>query len=641
MKLFINPSMEAKVLLGLCCPHSDLTDAASNQLTACAPFHLSSCMEYIPTKYQGDAHAALEHAYGAIEAPMTTLNMPDGGLTEEDQPERRIIKFMFSNRPMFKAGSGTSQLGDFTGMQESYLFDKDGEIWHTASYDEYGNAKTTSGFKINRVYLEQSLMTSAQLEARKGGPNQDEAKGSRQSGEGPMIGAILPCNMATLAMKEAPEELTIRLEAIGKNGAGIRTVNETPTDANIGWAGGYGLGNSSKHDGGQYDDPDGPESSMNYGCMWDEDAGIVRLHIKRGRYNGRFCWSRKAQERDTAREVVEGDFDMDSSAVQDVLNWDYDYQPQKFAISTGMICAASTDATQPPSGDTALNYGNVAAAAAYDLMRDAVLRVMRNFEISMYVDNDEQFAATVSGFDHSLRSLWWDADWNPDNLQVLKALLYQHPFSRMMYQGDVSLGGFAYGHYGSVSLVVPSARDVGKTDESLATTGSVYWQAPVSELRVLLSPYTIMGSSQAWATSTITNLHNFAYTQKGRAMVGSSTSGTWETAAVLRHGGISSLYSASEMAKTLGGHLVPYSSTNVTLNVFSPLGLALKLVPDLIGPATCYAAGAALNMESNGVVGQFEDWDDSDDQTFENDVSDWDDGDSFFVFFMTNGRLGE
>lgn len=641
MKLFVNPSVEAKALLGLCCPHSDLTDASARHLTACAPFHLSSCMEYVPTKYHDNARQALEDAYAVIAAPMTTLNLPDGGLTEEDQPERRIIKFIFANRPMFKAGSGTSQLGDFPGMQDCYLFDRDGEIYHVADHDEYGNPRPTLGFRVNRVYLEQSLMTSAQIDVRMGGPNQDEIKGSRQANEGPIVGAILPCNMATLAMKEAPEELTIRLEAIGKNGAGIRTVNDTPTDSNIGWAGGYGLGNSDKHDGGRYDDPDGPNSSMNYGRMWNEDAGIVRLMIARGRYNGRFCWSSKAKNRDTGRQVVTGDFDMISSAVQDVLNYDYDYQPQRYAISTGMVCAASTDASTPPDGDTPLNYGNVAAAAAYDIMRDAVLRVMRNFEISLFIDNDAQFDSTAHGFDHSLRSLWWDADWDPDNLQVLKALLYDHPFSRLMFTGSVSLGGLAYGHYGSVSLVVPSARDIGKTDESLATTGSAYWQAPVNELRVLLSPYTVMGSSKAWASAAITNLHNFAYTQKGRAMIGSSTAGTWETAAVLRHGGISSLYSASGMAKTLGGHLVPYSSTNVTLSVFSPLGLVLKLVPDLIGPATCYATGAALSMESNGVVGQFEDWDDSDDQTFEYDVSDWNDGGSFFVYFMSNGRLGE
>lgn len=641
MKLFINPSMEAKVLLGLCCPHSDLTDASSNRLTACAPFHLSSCMEYVPTKYQDSARAALDAAYAAIAAPMTTLHMPDNGLTEEDQPERRIIKFMFANRPMFKAGSGTSQLGDFSGMQDCYLFDKDGEIYHTASYDEYGNPRPTMGFKVNRVYLEQSLMTSAQLDVRCGGANQDELTGPRLANHGPMVGAVLPCNMATLAMKEDPSELTIKLEAIGKQGAGIRTTTDVPTDHNIGWAGGYGLGNDDDHDGGRHDDPDGPKSSMNYGRMWNEDAGIVRLHIKRGRYSGQYCWSHKADRRDTGREAVSGDYDMEKSAVQDVLNNDYDYQPQRYAISTGMVCAASTDASQPPDGDTPLNYGNVTAAAAYDLMHDAVLRVMRNFEISMFVDDDAQFGNPALGFEHSLKSLWWDADWDPDNLQVLKALLYQHPFARLMYSGNVSLGGLAYGHYGSVSLVVPAARDIGKTDESLATTGSVYWQAPVSELRVLLSPYTVMASSQAWAASVITNLHNFAYTQKGRAIIGKSTEGSWERAAVLRHGGISALYSASNMAKTLGGHLVPYSSTNVTLNVFSPLGLALKLVPDLIGPAACYAAGAALNMESNGVVGQFEDWDDSKDQTFEYDVSDWNDGGSFFVFFMSNGRLGE
>lgn len=636
MKLFLNPSLEAKALLGLCCPYSERTSGFPNAMTACAPFHLSACMEYVPASLPGSARARLDAAYQSIPASMTTIQLPPRrGITEEDQPERRIVKFMLANRPMFKAGSGITQLGDFSDMQSSYLLNKDGQLRSRVSPTE-----DTYETHVNRVYLEQSLMTSAQIDVRNGGPNQSDSRGKRQANEGPIVCALLPCAMATLAMKEAPNTLKLRLEAVGRRGAAVRTATSTTVNDVIGWAGGYDLGhNSGDHDGGRYDDPDGPESSMNYGRMWHEDAGIVRLYPARGRYTGKYCWSRKANVRDTERDSVDGDFDMERSAVQDVLNWDYDYQPQDLAISTGMVCSASTDSAQPPEGDTPQNLTNIETSAIADLMQDAVKRVVRNFLIGLIVSADPQFASPVDGLEDSLHDLWWNAQWSPDKLQVMKSLLFEHPYAKMMYDGAVSLGGLVYGHYGSIRLGTPASVRKAGAQESFAALGSVSYDISQTELKPIASPFVAMGNSQAWATATAPNLHSFSYSLQGRALVGASTAeGSWAAAAILRHGGISALYTADDLAKTLGGHLVPADVNHPPIAAYSALGLPYATEPELVGSSICYTTGAALEIESNGVSGQFEGWDDSSTEEFEYDVSDWNEGGSFFVFFMTNGR---
>lgn len=602
MKLFINPAIEAKVLLGACAPYAKRTDDGT---MVCAPANLSCLMEYKPTVQGSELNTMVDAAFAALQAPLTIIK-DARDLTEQNGATRRIMKQMFANRPAFTPTSSLQASGAFgSSVEKSWLLDKNGELSNKIS--------------VNRVYLEQCLLTSAQIDVRNGGANQDEIAGKRQNGEGPIVVGIVPGAMANLAMKEQVGTLTV--SKLVENG-GMRTASSVPTDDVIGWGGYYTRGADAE--------PDDPYLSMNYESMWGSNAGIVRPYVKRGRYTGQYCMSKKAKNRDSDRDQKRGECDFDSNEIYHLLNDSLDYQSQGSARAFGVVCAGSSDVSVPPEGDTPANVANVRNAATSELLRDAVIRTLRNYAITMAIhtyDLDRKF----EGADYSFADLWHSTAWDEDKLQILKAALYYLKVERPMGETVVALGGIGYGYYGDPVFTIPVGQNIGKADQSYASTGSVTVGLPVALTRWYVSPFAPMLHSTAYATTSVRCLHDFTYGIKERGIFGKSTSGSWESSAVGRMAGPSCLYSAAGMAKGLGGHLMCFDARYPQSKVVTAMGTGATLNTDLLGKACVLMAGAALDMESNGVGGFFEDG-------IEYDVSDWDTGDAFFVFFFSNCR---
>lgn len=540
--------------------------------------------------------------------------------TVQAAPQRRIMKQLLANRPNFYPGSRLPGKGDDKKLTECDGMNKD-------------NGETVGEFTTNRVYLEQCLLTASYPSVRRIDGSYDK---KRAKGSAPSVFAVMPGPMLKLAMKGDGASLSIRRY----NGwSAFRTSTSEVVDNVLGWGDYYTRGAS--------DEPDDPYLSMNYESMWSSNAPIVNVHpAHKMNPVGQYTFTKKADNRDVERDWSKGEGDFGREETYSMLRESIDYGSYNYTSSVGNFTAASNDDDEPENDDTPYKaYSHVLAAASAGMIEDAINITWRNFLISLfldgvwldvYVDNGNRQESTCI----SVRSLWFEGEgskWSFSKLQQLKCGLQKGICPHTISGGEitdfdnVSLGGFGMYRYGVLSW----EGDAKKGLSALSTPSSLHIYADSNSL-VPIASGDAAATQQAfgWAQQALEQYTPHTMRGRARPLVGkASDSGTWEKVASGRFGTPANLYTANDPAHGCGAHLL-WEPVRCPCYIGSS-GQLVSLDSELVGYNVFSLAGWSVGLMSNVVTGFFED-EGGEDEKIERNVSDWDTGDSFFVWFWSS-----
>lgn len=329
-----------------------------------------------------------------------------------------------------------------------------------------------------------------------------------------------------------------------------------------------------------------------------------------------------------------------------MLRESVDYGSYSYTSSVGNFTAASNDDDEPEANDTPYTaYSHVLAAASAGVIEDAINIVWRDFLISLFLDNvwydvlvdngDRDTATAIS-----VRSLWFEGDaskWSFEKVQQLKCGLQKGIVPHAISGGEVtrfdtvSLGGFGMYRYG----ILRWEGDAKKGLSALSTPSSLKITTYPSSL-VEIASANAAATQQAFGWADVALEQYTPHTMRGRArpLVGkASDSGTWEKVASGRFGTPANLYTGDDPARGCGAHLL-WEPKDTPCFIGSS-GQLVGRDSELVGYNVFSLAGWSVGLMSNVVTGFFED-EGGEDEKIERNVSDWDTGDSFFVWFWSS-----
>lgn len=545
----------------------------------------------LPTTYeQSVLPDCLPDGVEIANIPTNRLVALDASLgIEENQPRGRVIRFMLFN----SCGAKDHPLRTAGGT-------------------------TLDQVKVPTFYLEQRILAAGTPYKRL---IDGSATATRPANSAPCIMAQVDGIAAKLSMKQAGlDSLTLRREY--KHG-GWRTSTGDTLDGDIGWAASFAESTFPFN----HDTVDGPNQSMNNANMWDDpDAPMIRMHLAHTSDPvGHTNFTKDPNTRSVDRYWNKGATDDNKSEVYTTLHDVVDKMSYADASVAGVLFGASP-AGDPSEGDSPDSMAPRVIAAATGAHLEQAIRIAWRCQLLTAFAAANPEAHLVNGsLDIPLADVWFEgrsAEQIDVDVQSLRVALFSSSCSLFadtttkyvwseLEEDESCLIELSFGD----ARAMNGFASVGSASLTQGEFFAISAQAAAFKYRVTsptdvtsVGPVPGYNSDAAYAC---------------RPMLGQSDqSGSWIATATGLSLGVSGIAASSTGYDT---HLatVPRDSSGVVL---STTGM---IAEPTIGTAAPLLAGYYLGVVNNGVTALFED-------EVEADVSDWDDGGSFFTLFFVN-----
>lgn len=391
MKLIINPQYAGAALLTM----RDTTLSIDNERrkVACLPYFVNRKAEWLPE----DMAAEYAEIWEYWQSPMLTVHfrMPTKGGYGADKIDARVMRMIWDNRPpmypadnapIYFGGVSSPEVGEPSLMLRGYP-----GLTRDHKYCKID-------IRMPLVAVQQKMLCCGVRQVRKGGMYQDSITGGRQNKEGAIINAVVPGFAVQLAMLRSPENHGLK-ELFAYSGFELYDeyawYNDSPGMANensINWG-------TPFPDIASSNTADEPKISALNDRFWNNSAGIVAPHVKRGRFRKKETFVNTASERDVDRREWNGSFGFNDEEMKNTLKDIIDECGYQYSIGAGNVVPVSSTVEDAVADDTPANDLMITSFAASKVMQDAICRTLNMLAVSNELFYREE--------DDILRQLWF------------------------------------------------------------------------------------------------------------------------------------------------------------------------------------------------------------------------------------------